>query len=164
MIPDWTELRRRIPHEHPRILFRPGDFERLKGQLEEPVVAQLFQSIKERADAGLGKPLPEIKFPSNYCVPELGPWDSRYSKSQEGMDANAALQAPFRIITQLVESSALVYRMTGDGRYLEQGRQAMQALADIDLTISSYTNAHGFHSIVPVLAAGLDYLWDALPP
>jgi hypothetical protein len=161
-IPNRAELRQRIPHEHPRILFKPGDFERLKARLEEPSFAQIFQTIKERADAGLGKPLPQFEFPPDYYAPDLGPWDSRYSKTQEGMEANTAVQAPFGAIAPLVESSALVYRLSGDGRYLEQARQSMRALAGLDLTITSYTNTHSFHSVVPVLAAALDYLWDEL--
>ena len=161
-IPDINELRQIITQDHPRILFRPGDFERLKERLGDHHFARIFRVIKERADAGLGKPMPKFEFPSDFYVPNLGPWHSRYSKTQEGMEAMIAVQAPFRAIAPLVESSALVYRLTGDVRYLEQARQAMRALAELDLTITSYTNTHGFHSVVPLLAAGLDYLWDEL--
>ena len=163
-IPDWHDIRGRITCEHPRILFRPGDFEQLRARIRVPAFAQIFRQLKEQADRGLEKSLPKIEFPPDYYVPNLGPWDSRYGKSQESIDANTAVQAPFRFITSLVESSALVYRFTGDKSYLEQARCAMQSLAAIDLTITSYTNAHGFHSIVPVLASGLDYLWDELLP
>ncbi|MCZ6677094.1 MAG: hypothetical protein O7E52_07565 [Candidatus Poribacteria bacterium] len=41
--PDEAELRQGIPQEHPRMLFSPGDFERLKARLGQLLFTQIFQ-------------------------------------------------------------------------------------------------------------------------
>ena len=161
-VPDAHELRRRIPQNHPRILFRQGDFERLRERLDEPPFREIFQVIKEQADAGLGKPLPKIELPPDYYAPDLESWMARSGRSAEGIKASFALTDTVGRICSLALISPLVYRLTRDVRYREQARQAMRALAELGLEATSYTNSHAFHGVIPALAVGLDYLWDEL--
>ena len=161
-IPDIEELRQRVPKAHPRILFRPGDFDRLKEKIAEPSFDTIFQSIREQADAMLGRPLQPFEFPPDFYDPDLETWHARFARSAEGIEAMRKVQEPLGVILPLVQSSALVYRLQGDARYLDQARRAMLALADLDLTVTSYVNTHSFAGVVATLAEGLNILWDDL--
>ena len=161
-IPDIEELRQRVPKAHPRILFRAGDVDRLKEKITQAPFAAIFQSIREPADEMLGKPLPSFEFPPDFYDPDLKTWHARFARSAEGIEANRKVGAPLGVISPLVQSSALVYRLQGDARYLDQARRAMLALADLDLTVTSYVNTHSFAGVVATLAEGLNILWDDL--
>src|SRR5688572_14876729 len=88
LVPDLATVEARIPRAHPRILFLPGDFARLRPLLNQPPFEEVFQALVTQAEPHLGRPLPEMVFPPDFCDPDLGPWDRRYSRSTEGIQAN----------------------------------------------------------------------------
>jgi hypothetical protein len=116
------------------------------------------------AEAGRGQPLPRLAFPPDFYAPDSGSWDRRYPRSTESFRAHQAMMQPIRAMIALVENSSLVYRLTGEEPCREPARQAMNALAALDLTATSYHNTHAFHCLIPTLAVGLDYLWEELEP
>ena len=162
--PDVDELRDRIPQAHPRILFKPRDFERLKDRLEEPLLKEKFDVIRANGDAGLEQPVPKVQLPDDLYLPGQPTWDQRYPSNVESFQAHERMMAPMRALYRLIPSWSLAYHLTGDRRHKEHARQGMRDLAALDLTPTSYTNTHQFHGVIPTLSIGLDYLWDELEP
>jgi hypothetical protein len=158
------ELRARIPKEHPRIFLLEEDWARLAARIREPAFRECCEPILKRADEAVAKPLPDFYFPRDFYNPALGPWDSRYALSIEGIRENGAMSKPVGEAMSAARSCAFAYRLTGKAAYRDKAKEAIAALAGLDLTATGYANTHGFHGVIPALAVALDYLWDDLTP
>ena len=128
-IPSPETLRDLIAKDHPRVFYRPGDFEQLRQRLDEPPFRDVFQALWQAAEATVDKPMPG--------------WEGFYAEASR---------------------SALIYRLTGDKRYLARAREALEVLAALDLSKTGYNKTHGYSGVVPNMAITLDYLWDDLDP
>jgi len=154
-IPGTEQLRQMIPRGHPRIWFRPGDFERLRERLDDPDIAPAYQALLKDVEARISQPVPKIVIPPGF-------YKTYFPENEQLLHKNYAIIGPAEQLSIGVQRLALAYRLTGDDRYLQQARQGLAELADIDLEESSYTLTHAFHPVISGLAVGLDYLWDQL--
>ena len=156
-VPAVEELRRRISAAHPRLFYRPGDFARLAAQWTRPPFAEHQAAVRKAADQHLGRPLPAIEVPRGFYA-------TYRAQSPEAVRIHLATQGPVEANMEALRNSTLIYRVTGDRRYLEQSLAAMRALAAIDPVDTSYKVTHCFCHLIPALSLGLDWLWDELDP
>lgn len=146
-----------VGRDHPRILFRPGDFERLGGRLAAADFAEHWEAVLAVADSYRERPVPPIEVPPDfYC-------DYR-AQTPEHVARHFAIQQPVEANLAVVRNSGLAYRVTGEGRYRDDAVQAMRALAAIDLPSTTYSVTHCFCHLIPALSVGLDWLWDEFEP
>lgn len=147
--------RHAIATTHPRLLFQPGDFERLRGLLDTPPFDEYYAQVRKVADGYLDKALPEIYVPPGFYA-------TYRAQSPEAVRVHMETQGPVEANMEILRNSALVYRVTGERRNLDQALQAMRALVAIDPEDTSYKVTHCFCHLIPTLSVGLDWLWDDL--
>ena len=162
-LPDPVELRQRIPEEHPRIDFRPGDLEQLRQRLDDEPYRSCFAPVIESADECVAQPLPNIDLPEDFYRPELGPYDGRYSRTKKGFEHyRVKVSNPFNAMNGHLLSLVLAYRLTGEKCYRNRIEQLITAIIALDLKTTAYGNTHLFHGAITTLSQALDYLWDEL--
>ena len=107
-IPPQEKLLSMLAKEHPRIMVRAEDFERVKTLVrEDELVGQWYGKLRKRADGLLKVP------PSKYEIPD-----------------GKRLLATSRRVLERVKTLALVYRIEGDRRYADRAWKEVEAAAE----------------------------------
>jgi hypothetical protein len=160
-----AEPRCLVPTTHPRILFLAGDRQVLLDRRDEPVYREFFAALKQQVEKDLEAPLPPIVLCEDLLVPGGEVWEVRYlMEGEAGLQRARAMSQPYGTICAQVQRQSLAHWLWADSRYLERGVQCLETLAALPLPATGYANTHTFHGATGALAAGLDYLWGALPP
>ena len=154
-IPDSAELARRVPQQHPRIWYRPGELERLRQRLDEPDLRPMFQATKQSVDEALGRPLPNFEIPPGF-------YKAYRAQNEQVVQQHFAIVRPIGVLAQTMQGAALLYRLTDDKRYLRAARDILLKLASLDFEETRYSVTHGFHGLISANSLALDYLWDHL--
>jgi hypothetical protein len=146
-----------VTQEHPRILFRPGDFERLRRRLSRSPFREHFAIVRGTADKYLASGPPAIEVPAGFYA-------TYRAQSPEAVQRHLAVQAPVEANLEAIRNAALVFRLTGDRRYRDLALAAIGNLAGIDPVETNYRVTHCFCHLIPALSYGLDWLWDEMDP
>lgn len=133
--PSGVDVIARVRREHPRILARAEDFAAVAGRLKEPHVAPIFERLRAEADAKLSRPV------------------SRY-ELRDGV----RLLFVSREVVDNVLSLALMFRLTGDGRYADRVWAEMDA-------VCGFPDWHPAHfldtaEMTNAVAIAYDWLYD----
>lgn len=164
-VPSRTELRRRVPIAHPRILFLAEDRQALLDRRDETPYREFFAALKDQVEKDLETPLPRMVLCGDLLVPGGDIWEVRYLlEGETGLQRARAMSQPYGLICGQVQRQSLAHWLLGDPRYLERGTQCLETLAALPLPATGYANTHTFHGAAGVLATGLDYLWETLAP
>lgn len=142
-VPGFREV---APGEHPRLLFRKSDLAALKARANTPEGRLLMQRLRVQLDGKDGTSLP--------ATPTM--------KGRPGADGSGPLaQAPVGSVMTFshVAGYGLLYQLTGEKRYADLARQAM------DLALEGYRDRdqrYSFRQPYGALRAGPSLGWYAL--
>jgi hypothetical protein len=99
------------PGEHPRLFFRPADLPALRARAETPAGQAILQRLRYLLDNGDGTTLPK----------QVRPQDAPFGDDSKPIDLPDGAYSMSH-----VAGYGFLYRLTGEQRYADLGRQAME--------------------------------------
>lgn len=127
-----------LKSERPRLLLNQEAFDDLKNNIKaDPELAKVFERLQKHAVTLLNRPLPKYEKPDGLRLLDVS-----------------------RATLERVSSLALLWRLTGEDKYLQSAKKDM-------FTVAAFPDWNPFHfldtsEMATALAIGLDWLWPAL--
>ena len=150
------DLLKRVPPEHPRLLFPAGQLEEIRGTLDT-TRREAFQSLRKTADQALKLSVPE---------------EPRYDEIEDPAVRRMAYKETFALLRGYHQNGmdplALMYLLTGEKKYGLKAREILLGATEWDPDgISSIMAPYGDEvglSLVRSAAHTYDWIYDLLSP
>jgi len=126
--------------EHPRLLFRKTDLEKLRQRMNTPEGQAIIKRLRVQLNGSDGTSMPKIGAPAKAAGDEEGGEAGIYSFSH-------------------VAGFGLLYQLTGDRRYADLGRQCMEKAFE---GVPNFDTRYGFKNPNGALRAGPSLGWTAV--
>jgi len=147
----------KIPREHPRIYFRRADLERMRRQSKRSPFREYIESLKKQFAS-----IPPGQVPTGEEVHARVTGILAMTDPEKRQQQLLGMKGYFRSITVRLDPGALLYRLTGEKRYLDEARQVLLGMAAMRAEDTTYNSYHGYHALIRPMATALDFLWDEL--
>jgi len=148
------ELLRRVPHEHPRLLYPKERLAEIRGTLKT-TRREAFESLRRAADNGL-----------KMTPPPEPDYDEIKDRAKRRLAYVASFANMRRYHTGAMQHTALMYAMTGEKKYGEAAKALLLGAAEWDPEgISSVMAPHGDEvglGLVKSEALTYDWIYDLL--